>query len=59
MTSCVQLAHAVGIRAVAEGVETDTQRLALLDLHCDFAQGYYYAPPLTPDALTAWLADRS
>ena len=59
VTSCVQLAHAVGIRAVAEGVETDTQRLALLDLHCDFAQGYYYAPPLTPDALTAWLADRS
>lgn len=59
VASCVQLAHAVGIRAVAEGVETETQRLALLDLHCDLAQGYHYARPLPPDVFTTWLAEWS
>ncbi len=56
VASCIQLAHAIGLRAVAEGVETETQRLALLDLRCDFAQGYHYAKPLAADSLQAWLA---
>ena len=54
VASCIQLARALGLRAVAEGVETETQRLALVDLGCDLAQGYHYARPLTPDALRAW-----
>jgi diguanylate cyclase (GGDEF)-like protein/PAS domain S-box-containing protein len=56
VASCVQLAHAIGIRAVAEGVETETQRLALLDMHCDLAQGFHYAQPLVPDVIGAWLS---
>ena len=54
VASCIQLAHALGLRAVAEGVETETQRLALADLGCDLAQGYHYARPLPADALRAW-----
>ena len=55
VASCIQLAHALGLRAVAEGVETETQRLALLRLGCDLGQGYHYARPLTADALRAWM----
>lgn len=55
VTSCVQLAHAVGLRAVAEGVETDRQRAALLELGCDLAQGYYYSRPLPAGDLARWL----
>jgi diguanylate cyclase (GGDEF)-like protein len=54
VASCIQLARALGLRAVAEGVETVTQRLALLDLDCDLAQGYHYARPLTAEALRTW-----
>ena len=56
VASCVQLAHAIGIRAVAEGVETPEQQRALLDLDCDIAQGFHYSPPLPADALPTWLA---
>jgi diguanylate cyclase (GGDEF)-like protein len=42
------LGMASGLHAevVAEGVETQVQALHLLDLGCDFAQGYLFAPPL-------------
>ena len=55
VTSCVQLAHALGLRAVAEGVETDAQRVALLNLACDSVQGYLFSRPLPPENLWAWI----
>nr|WP_205709056.1 GGDEF domain-containing phosphodiesterase [Kineococcus siccus] len=59
VATCVQLAHAMGIRAVAEGVETEDQRLALVAMDCDFVQGYHFARPLTADALEAWARERT
>ncbi|MBP2218325.1 GGDEF and EAL domain-containing protein [Arthrobacter sp. CAN_C5] len=56
VASCVQLAHAVGIKAVAEGVETEGQREALIGLDCDLAQGYHYARPLPAEELASWFA---
>ena len=56
--ACVQLAHAVGVRAVAEGVETEEQRLALVAMGCDTAQGYLFARPLEADALQEWARSR-
>jgi len=56
VATCVQLAHAMGIRAVAEGVETEAQRLALIGMDCDFVQGYHFARPLTASALEDWVA---
>ncbi|MFC4453467.1 EAL domain-containing protein [Deinococcus sonorensis] len=41
----VTLAHGVGMRVVAEGVETETQRRALIALGCQEAQGYLFARP--------------
>jgi diguanylate cyclase (GGDEF)-like protein len=52
----IALAHALGIEVVAEGIETAGQRALLQDLVCDRGQGYYYARPQPPEALTALLA---
>lgn len=56
--SCVDLAHAVGIRAVAEGVETQVQAESLKAMGCDLAQGYHYAKPLPAHHMKAWLDAR-
>jgi len=47
----VAMAHPMQLRVVAEGVESAAQAMALRELGCDQAQGYYYARPL--DALEA------
>ncbi|MFY9510395.1 MAG: EAL domain-containing protein, partial [Rubrivivax sp.] len=47
----VHLGHALGLRVVAEGVETPAQRDALVALGCDELQGYYFARPLPPEVL--------
>ena len=50
----VRLAHALGLRVVAEGVETSGQRDILLGMRCDELQGFFYARPMPPDMLLAW-----
>lgn len=50
----VKMAHALGLRVVAEGVETDEQRNMLLALRCDELQGYLFAKPMAADRLTLW-----
>jgi diguanylate cyclase (GGDEF)-like protein len=52
----VELAHAVGMQAVAEGVETSQQLTQLRKIGCDVAQGFYFRRPLTCDAASALLA---
>lgn len=52
----VQLAHALGLRVVAEGVETEGQRSALQALHCDELQGYLFARPMAAEVLYGWAA---
>jgi diguanylate cyclase (GGDEF)-like protein/PAS domain S-box-containing protein len=54
--SVIQLAHALGLVAVAEGVETEAQLEALVSLGCDRAQGYLWSPPVPPDAARDLLA---
>jgi len=41
----IRLAHAIGLRVVAEGVETENQLRLLKDMDCDWAQGYYFFKP--------------
>ncbi len=53
----VEMAHALGLRVVAEGVETSTQLEALVDLGCDAAQGFLFAPALPAPQLEALLAE--
>jgi EAL domain-containing protein (putative c-di-GMP-specific phosphodiesterase class I) len=54
----IQLAHNLGLRAVAEGVEDWPTWCALADLGCELIQGYYLARPLSPDDFDAFLAER-
>jgi diguanylate cyclase (GGDEF)-like protein len=55
--SIVDLAHALGMPAIAEGVETEAEWLALRQLGCDGAQGWHIAAPMPPDEATRWLID--
>jgi len=45
----VSLAHKLGMTAVAEGIETPEQYAILLDMTCDFGQGYLFSRPLPKD----------
>jgi EAL domain-containing protein (putative c-di-GMP-specific phosphodiesterase class I) len=51
----VQLAHSLGARAVAEGVEDGALASALLALGCDMAQGYWLSRPVTPEDMKTLL----
>ena len=46
----IAIAHKMGLRAIAEGIETARQFERLLELGCDFAQGYYFSQPLESKA---------
>jgi diguanylate cyclase (GGDEF)-like protein/PAS domain S-box-containing protein len=46
----VELAHNLGQRVIAEGVETPAQLNVLRELKCEYAQGYYFAEPLDEEA---------
>ena len=52
----VQLGHNLGLRVIAEGVETAPQREVLRHLGCDYAQGYFYSPPVTAETAHRMLA---
>jgi diguanylate cyclase (GGDEF)-like protein/PAS domain S-box-containing protein len=53
VSAVIGLAHALGLRVVAEGVETETQLGELVALGCDEAQGYFFAPPQPAQDLKA------
>ncbi|MEF7617094.1 EAL domain-containing protein [Aquincola sp. MAHUQ-54] len=52
----VQLAHALGLNVVAEGVETVGQRDVLNALGCDELQGFLFAKPMLPASVALWAA---
>ncbi len=54
--SIIDLARALGLRVVAEGVEDDRTRRMLLGAGCEVAQGWFYARPMPADDLLGWLA---
>jgi diguanylate cyclase (GGDEF)-like protein/PAS domain S-box-containing protein len=49
----VNMARNLGLRTVAEGIETESQALELARLGCEFAQGYLFFKPLSAVAMTA------
>jgi len=50
----VKLAHALGLKVVAEGVDNEQQRQILVELGCDELQGYLFAKPMSARALLLW-----
>lgn len=57
--STVMLAHSLGLKIVAEGVEDQETLSRLADFHCDLAQGYYMSRPIPPGELERWLRTTS
>jgi diguanylate cyclase (GGDEF)-like protein len=55
--STVELAHNLGLKVTAEGVETKAVLDKLDTIGCDSIQGYYISKPLPADALAAWLRE--
>ncbi|HIK29844.1 MAG TPA: EAL domain-containing protein [Oscillatoriales cyanobacterium M59_W2019_021] len=51
----INMAHTMGISAIAEGVETPQQFAQLQNLHCDFGQGYLFGVPLNCQLATELL----
>jgi sensor c-di-GMP phosphodiesterase-like protein len=58
VTSTVQLAHALGLVLVAEGVEDEATMESLRRIGCDFAQGYHLSRPLPAEAVLDWFERR-
>ena len=55
----IEMAHALGLMVIAEGVETEEQLAVLRSLGCDLAQGYLLSRPLPADAFAAWLREHA
>ena len=51
----IVMAHKLGLKVIAEGVETEAQRNLLTNAGCDYAQGYLFSRPVSPEALEALL----
>ncbi len=47
----IAMAHSLGLKVVAEGVETKEQSELLTQLECDYLQGYYFSKPITSKEL--------
>ncbi len=55
--SIVSLGHTLGLKLIAEGVETLEQSNCLREMSCDYIQGYYYSKPLLERDLVKYLND--
>lgn len=56
VSGTVDLAHHLGLRLIAEGVEDDATHALLRELGCDRVQGYLHGRPLPADEFRGWLA---
>jgi diguanylate cyclase (GGDEF)-like protein len=57
--SAIDMGHALGLKVVAEGIETEAAAARLTEFGCDIAQGFLYAKPMPLEALDAWLAGKT
>lgn len=53
--STIELAHALGLKVVAEGVENGDVMRRLKDMGCDMVQGFYFCRPQSKEQIEEWL----
>ncbi|GIW76316.1 MAG: hypothetical protein KatS3mg104_1379 [Phycisphaerae bacterium] len=58
VNATLTLAHHLGLKVVAEGLETPEQVAVLQSLDCDFVQGYLFSKPLSSNAVEQLLKDK-
>ena len=56
--STIELAHALGLKVVAEGIENTEALAAVAAFGCDYAQGYHFSRPVPAEAFTTWVHAR-
>jgi diguanylate cyclase (GGDEF)-like protein/PAS domain S-box-containing protein len=54
VVASISLAHSLGVKVVAEGIETADQAKTLIELDCDEIQGYLFSKPLAADEFLHW-----
>ncbi len=59
VSAIISMAHSLGIKTIAEGVENKDQLELLRERGCDFAQGYYFSAPLSSEDMGILLANSS
>jgi diguanylate cyclase (GGDEF)-like protein len=57
--SIVDLVRSLGLRSVAEGVESDDVAMRLAEMGCDVGQGWLFGEPMPAAEMTAWLRERA
>jgi sensor c-di-GMP phosphodiesterase-like protein len=58
--SIIVMAHKLGLKVIAEGIETEAQLALLKEAGCDYGQGFLFSPALPPQGFEALLiADRA
>lgn len=55
VNAAIAMAHGLGLKVVAEGVETEDQLKYLISLGCDFGQGYLFSKPVPAEKMTAMI----
>ena len=55
VSAIIAMAHSLGLRVVAEGVETDRQLQVLQNMQCDEIQGYLFSKPISREHATELL----
>jgi diguanylate cyclase (GGDEF)-like protein/PAS domain S-box-containing protein len=55
LRSIISLAHDLGMEVVAEGAETDSDAVELYQLGCEYAQGFHFGEPMSPEDARALL----
>lgn len=55
----ITMAHRLGMKVIAEGVETDSQKDLLMAMGCDFGQGYFFSKPLPADQFETFFLHQS
>ena len=55
----IAMGHSMGLKIIAEGIETIEHLKLLKEFGCDEAQGYFFSRPVPPDELVALLKQKT